>query len=95
MSYALRILPHAEKQLSQLNSPIYDSIKARIFELRDAPSPPGCRKLRGREGWRIRVSDYRVIYKINDIEKLSRSFKLGTGPMCTGRVIPLSSGLRW
>lgn len=77
MSYALRILPHAEKQLSRLNSPIYDSVKARIFELRDTPRPPGCRKLRDREGWRIRIGDYRVIYKINDIEKTVAVIQIG------------------
>ena len=77
MSYALRILPHAEKQLSRLNSPIYDSVKAKIFELRDTPRSPGCQKLRDREGWRIRVGDYRVIYKINDIEKTVAVLQIG------------------
>jgi mRNA interferase RelE/StbE len=28
--------------------------------------PPGCRKLAGQEGWRIRVGDYRVVYEIHD-----------------------------
>ena len=77
MSYELRTLPHAEKQLSWLNSPIYDSVKARIFALRDIPRPPGCRKLRDREGWRIRVGDYRVIYKINDMEKTVVVLEIG------------------
>ena len=26
----------------------------------------GCRKLSGREGWRIRVGSYRVVYEIDD-----------------------------
>ena len=69
--------PHADKQLSQFSSPIYDSIKARIFELRDAPRPPGCRKLRGRKGWRIRVADNRVIYIINDVEKTVAVIQIG------------------
>jgi len=77
VSYALRILLRAEKHLSRLNSPIYDSVKARIFELRDTPSPPGCQKLRDREGWRIRVGDYRVTYKINDIEKTVAVLQIG------------------
>jgi mRNA interferase RelE/StbE len=77
VSYTLRILPQVEKQLSRLNSPIYDSVKARIFELRNTPRPPGCRKLREREGWRIRVGDYRVIYKINDIEKTVLVLQIG------------------
>ena len=77
MSYELRILPLAEKQLSRLNSPIYDSVKARISGLRDNPRPPGCQKLRDREGWRIRIGDYRVIYKINDIEKTVAVLQIG------------------
>ncbi len=77
MSYDLRILAHAEKQLSRLNSPIYDSIKERIFALRDTPRPPGCQKLRDREGWRIRIGDYRVIYKINDTERAVVVIQIG------------------
>jgi mRNA interferase RelE/StbE len=30
------------------------------------PRPPGCVKLAGREGWRVRVGDYRVLYSIDD-----------------------------
>jgi mRNA interferase RelE/StbE len=32
----------------------------------DNPRPPGCIKLRNREGGRIRIGDYRVIYDISD-----------------------------
>ena len=31
--------------------------------------PTGCLKLIGRDGWRIRVGVYRVIYQIDDQEK--------------------------
>jgi mRNA interferase RelE/StbE len=77
VSYTLRILPHAEKQLSRLNSPIYDSLKTKISAIRDTPGPQGCKKLREREGWRIRIGDYRVIYKINDIEKTVTVIEIG------------------
>jgi mRNA interferase RelE/StbE len=30
------------------------------------PRPNGCKKLKGRDGYRIRVSDYRIIYEIQD-----------------------------
>ena len=30
------------------------------------PRPPGCKKLRGCDAWRIRIGDYRAIYKIHD-----------------------------
>lgn len=34
------------------------------------PRPPGTKKLVGGLGWRIRVGDYRVIYQIEDEEKV-------------------------
>ncbi len=33
------------------------------------PRPPGVVKLSGREAWRIRIGDYRVIYTIDDVRK--------------------------
>ena len=38
-----------------------------IRNLSDDPRPAGCKKLVGsRDLWRIRVGDYRVIYRIDD-----------------------------
>jgi mRNA interferase RelE/StbE len=66
VNYALLILPRAEKELSALDSRQYELVKKKIYELRGNPRPPGCRKLTGEDGWRVRVSDYRVIYEIDD-----------------------------
>lgn len=30
------------------------------------PRPSGCQKLSGREAWRVRVGDNRVVYEIDD-----------------------------
>ena len=57
----------AEKDLARLSSEIHDRIIAVIQTLATQPRPPGCRKLAGNKNdWRIRVSDYRVIYEIAD-----------------------------
>jgi mRNA interferase RelE/StbE len=77
VNYTLRILPRAEKQLARLNSPQYDSIKAKILDLSSTPRPAGCKKLRGRQGWRIRVGDYRVVYEIDDVAKAVTVLKIG------------------
>lgn len=66
MSYALRILPSAEKQLAALDAGPYETVKRKIHSLAEDPRPSGCRKLANRNAWRIRVGDYRVIYEIND-----------------------------
>ncbi len=41
-----------------------------INDLAQNPRPPGCRKLTGRPGWRIRVGNYRIIYEIADAQHL-------------------------
>ena len=63
----------AEKDLSRLSSEIHDRIIASIQALATNPRPPGCRKLAGsKNDWRIRTSDYRVIYEIADAIRVVR-----------------------
>ena len=44
------------------------AIAAAIDKLAMQPRPPGCKKLKGSADslWRVRVGDYRVIYKVDD-----------------------------
>ncbi len=66
MSYQVKVKRSASKALD--NIPSYD--RQRILEalqgLQSNPRPAGCKKLSGREGWRIRSQNYRVIYDIDD-----------------------------
>ncbi|MES1243326.1 MAG: type II toxin-antitoxin system RelE/ParE family toxin [Acidobacteriota bacterium] len=66
MSHRLSILPRAQKELERLQSSTYERVRDAIRALGEEPRPPGCRKLSGRAGWRIRVGDYRVLYEIDD-----------------------------
>lgn len=66
MNYQVFILRSAQKALAKLSKPNYERIKDAITALAGDPRPPGCKKLIDREGWRIRVGDYRVIYEIDD-----------------------------
>ncbi len=44
-----------------------DKLEAVILSLADDPRPPGVKKLVGkRDLWRIRVGDWRVVYRIED-----------------------------
>lgn len=38
----------------------------RVGVLADDPRPPGIQKLRGRDQYRLRIGDYRVLYVIDD-----------------------------
>jgi len=64
--YTVLILPSAQKQLSKLPNAIATRIEDRMLDLEGDPRPPGCKKLKGRDAWRIRIGDYRLIYEIND-----------------------------
>lgn len=64
--YTVLILPSAQKQLSKLPNAIASRIEDKLLELESDPRPPGCKKLRGRDAWRIRIGDYRTIYEIHD-----------------------------
>ena len=76
MSYAVRILPKAEKELGALEKAVYESVKRKVFELAANPRPPGCRKLQDRIGWRIRVGNYRIVYEIEDAAKIVTVLKV-------------------
>ena len=56
----------ASKALEKSNEQYYANIKKAIYSLADNPRPAGCKKLKGRDGYRIRVADYRIIYDIFD-----------------------------
>ena len=55
-----------QKQLHKLPNAIASRIEDKLLELESDPRPPGCKKLRGRDAWRIRIGDYRAIYEIHD-----------------------------
>jgi mRNA interferase RelE/StbE len=77
VSYALYILRRAQKSLAKLPTEAYERIRDDIRALAQNPRPPGCLKLRGREGWRIRVGDYRVIYEIDDKQQVVTVLDIG------------------
>ena len=66
MSYQVLILRSAQKSLGALPKIDYEKVRDAITALSLDPRPRGCKKLVGREGWRIRVGKYRVIYQIDD-----------------------------
>ena len=77
MSYGIFILRRAQKELAQLPGVAYERAKSAIRRLAENPRPRGCRKLSGRDGWRIRVGDYRVIYEIDGTRRIVTVLHIG------------------
>ena len=66
MSYELRIVRSAEREISRFPSAVRTRLSKRIISLEESPRPRGARKLTGREEYRLRVGDYRILYIIDD-----------------------------
>ncbi|MBI5561582.1 MAG: type II toxin-antitoxin system RelE/ParE family toxin [Deltaproteobacteria bacterium] len=66
MSYRLIIERQAEKEASKIPPHLRDGIDRAILSLAQEPRRHGCRKLTDKEGYRIRVGDYRILYSIDD-----------------------------
>ena len=67
--YKLKILPQAQRDLDHLRGKIFNKIKNEIIFLSNNPRPYGAVKLTNEEGYRIRIGDYRVLYRIDNTSK--------------------------
>ncbi|MBI2957860.1 MAG: type II toxin-antitoxin system RelE/ParE family toxin [Chloroflexi bacterium] len=77
MTYRVVIGSSAEKELKKTPALVRERIARKVLSLEDDPRPRGVRKLSGREEYRIRVGDYRILYTIVDSEFLVTVLALG------------------
>ena len=77
MPYRLRITGRALQELKTLPPRIEARLQDAIGDLAHEPRPPGCKKLRGRAGWRLRVGDCRVIYQVDDSARVMIVLRAG------------------
>jgi mRNA interferase RelE/StbE len=64
--YDIYILPPAQRDLDKLEPQTLKRIIGKIRDLAREARPQGALKLTDEEGYRIRVGDYRVLYRIDD-----------------------------
>jgi len=49
---------------------------AMLISLKENPRPLGVKKLKGQEGYRIRLGNYRILYLVDDREKKIEIFSI-------------------
>jgi mRNA interferase RelE/StbE len=76
--YDLQYRKKAIKALTKINNPYYSAIIKAIEALTENPRPNGCKKLTGRDGFRIRVGSYRIIYDIIDSNLIIEIVNIGS-----------------
>lgn len=77
MTYRVAILRRAQKELGALPDPAYARVRDAIRALGEEPRPAGCQKLTAREGWRIRIGNYRIVYDIDDAAQIVTVLHIG------------------
>ena len=76
--YRISFAPKAAHQLANLPRTAQQRIRTRIDALAENPRPRGVVKLVGVEGaYRLRVGDYRMIYRVEDVDLLVLVLKIG------------------
>ena len=68
MPYSVRVAPAAARVIRKLDRPVQKRILQKLTELEREPRPNGVEKLSGGEEtrYRVRVGDYRIIYRVDD-----------------------------
>ena len=65
MRYRVIIPNSVRKRLDRFPAVLSERMLEALAGLEADPRPRGCKKLRGREAYRIRVGDHRIIYEVH------------------------------
>jgi mRNA interferase RelE/StbE len=71
MSYRVTLTATAAKERKRIDSTVRQRTDQALRGLRTEPRPSGVKNLSGKhQDWRVRVGDYRILYEIDDEQKL-------------------------
>ncbi len=68
--YRVELAPAAQRQLKRLPPGVAAALRGPILALAMDPRPPGVQKLEGAAFWRLRVGDLRLVFAIDDADRL-------------------------
>ena len=75
--YVVFVERGAEKDLRKLPPHLSAKVRNALLDLRSHPRPLGVHKLVGsRHDWRIRIGDYRILYEIDDHERMVKVYRI-------------------
>ncbi len=77
MPYRVELETHARREYRSLPAHVLERVSEAIDDLQANPRPPGCKKLVGSTGYRIRTGNYRILYTIDDHAKIVRVYRIG------------------
>jgi len=77
LSYEVRLMPRAQKDLDKFRGKLLLKFENIILGLYEDPRPRNSKKLSGGGSrWRIRAGDYRILYEIDEPRKLVKVYRI-------------------
>jgi mRNA interferase RelE/StbE len=77
VSFHVEVRRSAERELGRISTQARQRIAVALLGLAEQPFPPGVKKLKGSDGYRIRIGDYRVLYTIDTEKEAVSVFAIG------------------
>jgi mRNA interferase RelE/StbE len=68
--YEVRLTPAAAREFRRPKGPLRDRIRSAIDGLAPEPRSKGVVRLAGRDDYRFRIGDYRVVFAVDDDQRL-------------------------
>ena len=77
MSWTVEVQRSAEKELANLSSEARTRVAKTLRAMVENPFPPGFKKLKATDGYRIRVGDYRILFRVDRDARIVRIGAIG------------------
>ena len=77
MSWTVEVQRPAEKELAALPLQARERVASALRAMEDDPFLHGVKKLKARDGYRVRVGDYRILFTVNRAARLVRVGAIG------------------
>ena len=75
--YKVELRLRVQDKLDSLPESDREMVMDALISLEENPRPRGMEKIRGKELWRVRKGDYRVVYDIDDDAKIVTVVRIG------------------
>ena len=75
--YKIKLRRKAQRSLNKLPKDDFDAVLESVRGLANTPRPKGVEKIKSAGLWRIRQGDYRIVYSIDDNQKIVTILRIG------------------
>ncbi len=76
-TYRVDLRRKAQGSLDKLPEGDFDAVLSAVQDLANSPRPKGVEKIKAAGLWRVRQGDYRVVYDIDDKQKVVTVVRIG------------------